>query len=147
MHNEDLSLHRISQRGLLHVTLDEGAELLSVHLGLFERERKRQLRMLVDYILTQIPPESPLILAGDFNDWRLTAHRTLVQELGLTEAFDSICGAPARTFPAALPLLSMDRIYCRGLRVESANVLSNPNWRWLSDHSALVANLSRGERA
>jgi len=129
------------------VTLVEGAELLSVHLGLFERERKRQLRLLIEYIHEHIPPQAPLILAGDFNDWRLTAHRTLVQELGLTEAFDSICGAPARTFPAALPLLSMDRIYCRGLTVESANVLSNPNWRWLSDHSALVANLSRNTRA
>ena len=101
----------------------------------------------LEYINEHIPPQAPLILAGDFNDWRLTAHRTLVQELGLTEAFDSICGAPARTLPAALPLLSMDRIYCRGLTVESANVLSSPNWRWLSDHSALAANLSRNKRA
>ena len=44
VHNEDLSLHRLSQRGLLHVTLEEGTELLNVHLGLFERERNRQHR-------------------------------------------------------------------------------------------------------
>ena len=46
VHNEDLSLHRLSQRGLLHVTLEEGTELLNVHLGLFKRERNRQLSKL-----------------------------------------------------------------------------------------------------
>ncbi len=35
----------------------------------------------LEYINEHIPPQAPLILAGDFNDWRLTAHRTLVQEL------------------------------------------------------------------
>ena len=142
VHNEDLSLHRLSQRGLLHVTLEEGTELLNVHLGLFERERNRQLSKLIDYVLYNIPEKAPLILAGDFNDWRLTAHKTLVRELKLFEAFESICGAPARTFPAALPLLHMDRIYYRGLTVASANVLWSHNWRWLSDHSALIASLS-----
>ena len=117
VHNDDLSLHWLSQPGLLHATLEEGTELLSVHLGLFERERNRQLSKLIDYVLYNIPEKAPLILVGEFNDWRLTVHKTLVKELKLSEAFESICGAPARTFPAALPLLHMDRICYRGLTV------------------------------
>lgn len=47
----------------------------------------------------------------------------------------------ARTFPAIAPWLQMDRIYVRGLKVESVKVLRGAEWARLSDHSPLVADL------
>jgi endonuclease/exonuclease/phosphatase family metal-dependent hydrolase len=47
----------------------------------------------------------------------------------------------ARTFPAALPMLSLDRIYLRGLRAESAEVLHGALWAKLSDHAPVIATV------
>jgi endonuclease/exonuclease/phosphatase family metal-dependent hydrolase len=35
----------------------------------------------------------------------------------------------------------LDRIYVRGFKVESAEVLHGPLWAKLSDHAPIVANL------
>jgi endonuclease/exonuclease/phosphatase family metal-dependent hydrolase len=48
----------------------------------------------------------------------------------------------ARTFPALVPWLKMDRIYQRGFDLRSADVLRGPAWARLSDHAPLVADLS-----
>jgi len=47
----------------------------------------------------------------------------------------------ARTFPAWLPWLRMDRIYQRGFRVEQIRVLKGRAWAKLSDHSPVLADL------
>lgn len=47
----------------------------------------------------------------------------------------------ARTFPALVPWLRMDRIYLRGFEVTQAKVLRGPEWARLSDHSPLLADL------
>src|SRR5690606_15038796 len=83
--NIDASVLSFSQRGFLHGTIEGGLHLICVHLGLFERERKLQVTQLIEYIHHNIPEDEPLILAGDFNDWRCTTHRRLQQELQLTE--------------------------------------------------------------
>ena len=48
---------------------------------------------------------------------------------------------PARTFPVALPLLRLDRIYLRGFTVESAQVLRGGLWTTLSDHAPIISTL------
>ena len=48
----------------------------------------------------------------------------------------------ARTFPALVPWLRMDRIYTRGFEVRSAHVLGGAEWAKLSDHSPLIADLT-----
>jgi endonuclease/exonuclease/phosphatase family metal-dependent hydrolase len=53
--------------------------------------------------------------------------------------FDRIL--PARTFPAAFPLLRLDRVYLRGFEVTSAAVAHGPAWRKLSDHAPIIADL------
>jgi len=61
--------------------------------------------------------------------------------LGLKEVFETMQGRPALSFPAALPLFALDRIYVRGFSVASARVLHGSAWRRLSDHAALTARL------
>ncbi|NCX66602.1 MAG: endonuclease, partial [Burkholderiaceae bacterium] len=80
----------------------------------------------------------PSIIAGDFNDWRNSASEPM-SEAGFVDAFESLYGAPAKTFPSAKPMLAMDRIYVRGLKIQKAQVLTE--WSKLSDHLAVYAEL------
>lgn len=146
--NEDISAHRFERRGLLHCQLevpgwDEPLHCINVHLGLFARGRSKQLVALRDRIQRLVPPHHPLIIAGDFNDWRIEACRFLADSLSVAEVFQLAHGRPARSFPSALPLLHLDRIYVRGFRVETARVLHGRPWSRISDHAALSATMVR----
>ncbi len=55
-------------------------------------------------------------------------------------------GRPARSFPAAFPLLRLDRIYVRGVAVREVKLHSGPPWSRVSDHAALTARLTLGAR-
>lgn len=140
--NIDASILSFSQRGFLHGTIHGNLHLICVHLGLFERERQLQVAHLIEHILRTVPEGEPLILAGDFNDWRLSAHQKLTQTLGLQEVHECMNGRCARTYPAFLPVLSMDRIYVRGLTVSRCESIAGSHWRDFSDHKALLADLS-----
>ena len=142
--NQDVSAHRFEQRGLLHceIALDKlRLHCLCVHFGLYERGRRRQLSALTERVQRLVPPDAPLVVAGDFNDWRNSAGRRLVTELGLKEVFRDQRGRPARTFPSAFPVLRLDRIYVRGFAVQHTEVHHGFPWSRMSDHAALSARL------
>ncbi len=84
-----------------------------------------------------MPRRAPLLLAGDFNDWRDHLTAQLVESLDVREVLGG-----ARTFPALVPWLRMDRIYHRGFEALSAGVLRGRSWARLSDHAPLVADLT-----
>jgi len=145
LHNIDVSIMRVSQRGILHGTLENGIHLLCAHLGLFENERLRQTSQLIKYVNANIGTSQPLIIAGDFNDWRRKVHRQVCQELQVTEVYQTQHGQVAATFPAMFPMLPMDRIYVRGFKVCSADIMTHADWRSISDHCALTADLQLNE--
>ena len=97
---------------------------LCVHLSLTDSHRRKQLAWRGRMIQRDIPPDAPLLLAGDFNDWRNRAHRFLADHAGLKEVFVSTNGEAARTFPARLPVLQLDRIYLRNATVHTPLALS-----------------------
>jgi endonuclease/exonuclease/phosphatase family metal-dependent hydrolase len=131
-----------------------------IHLGLFARSRKRQTEALIEAVRASAPPDAPVLIAGDFNDWTNQLSSTLRECLGVSEVFDgniptrgfgsylrTLSGRgprlqPARTFPAAMPWLRLDRIYVRGFDVESAQVLHGGLWNRLSDHAPIIASLA-----
>jgi len=139
--NINISCLSFSQRGVLHGRTQQGVHLLCVHLGLFERERRLQIERLLDYVDSHIPPQEPLILAGDFNDWRKTSHSRLLQALKIREVHDEVRGGLAKTYPAYFPLLAMDRIYQRGFEVLDSRILDGKAWRRMSDHRGLMTEL------
>lgn len=143
--NLDVSIAGPERRGMLHCVLavpDQGeVHAVCVHLGLLEDHRRRQLQMLCALVRDCMPAEAPLVVAGDFNDWRGTATRCLEQGAGLQEVFESTYGRPARTFPARLPLLPLDRIYVRNAGVHAPMVLPRQPWSHLSDHAPLAAEI------
>jgi endonuclease/exonuclease/phosphatase family metal-dependent hydrolase len=144
--NQDISYHPFESRGLLHCEIEvpgatQPVHCLNVHFGLLERGRKWQLGAMCERIRRVVPDDAPLIIAGDFNDWRHRATRVLQRELQVQEVFEQARGRSVRTFPSFLPLLRLDRIYTRGFNVESAEVHNVFLHSRLSDHAALAARL------
>jgi endonuclease/exonuclease/phosphatase family metal-dependent hydrolase len=101
-----------------------------VHLDLFEFTRAQQLTNLVAYLQKAIPPSAALILGGDFNDWARKVGPVLERELGLEEY-------SAPSFPAWAPMLRLDRLYVRGIKVRNFTALTGSPWNLLSDHLPL----------
>lgn len=159
--NHNVSDHAFEKRGILHCVLEIGSvevHCYVVHLGLFEAGRGRQTEALIDAVLATAPAAAPVIIGGDFNDWRNNVSAKLRAELGVSEVFDErVAGAalsellrsmgrtrgkPARTFPAALPWFRLDRIYVRRFRVDAVQVMHGTFWATLSDHAPIVAALT-----
>jgi endonuclease/exonuclease/phosphatase family metal-dependent hydrolase len=142
--NLDLSSNRLERRGLLHATIQLPSltlplNIFCTHLNLLENGRKKQLLHVSKHIRRSFAKKTPLILAGDFNDWRQSANKYLKKSVGLDEAFENLHGDNAKTFPSAYPLLPLDRIYFRGLDLVRAQSLTHRPWRSLSDHVPIVA--------
>ncbi|WP_230969599.1 endonuclease/exonuclease/phosphatase family protein [Nitrogeniibacter aestuarii] len=142
-HNQDVSDHRFERRGLLHceIRIAENrppVHAVCVHLGLFAGSRRRQMEALARRMIELAPPDAPMIVAGDFNDWRNHAPRDLLSKLDLVEVF-SPEGRPPRSYPSSFPMFRLDRIYVRGLTVEQCAVHCGPPWSRISDHAALTA--------
>lgn len=144
--NQDVSVHAIEKRGLLHGELEWKARgktlhVICAHLGLLESQRQEQLRRLVALINERVPSDAPLIVAGDLNDWRQRGHPALLRA-GLQEVHHTLRGRLARTFPARMPVLPLDRVYIRHLAPVSVRVLSQAPWNRLSDHAAVLAEVA-----
>jgi endonuclease/exonuclease/phosphatase family metal-dependent hydrolase len=144
--NHDVSVGVHEKRGLLHCRLripDVGAVVhaVCVHFGLREGHRTRQLELLCQLLREGVPGAAPLIVAGDFNDWRRRAHGVLSRCAGLSEVFVDAHGRAAKTFPARLPLLPLDRIYVRSVHSHEPLVLPRRPWAHLSDHAPLAAEI------
>ncbi|MFY9315772.1 MAG: endonuclease/exonuclease/phosphatase family protein [Burkholderiales bacterium] len=146
--NADVSDHRFERRGMLHSVVKlpgwkRNLHCLCVHLSLHERGRRRQLDAIAARLEELVERDQPVIVAGDFNDWRVRASAILEKSLGMTEVSVAARGRHGRTFPSLLPVLQLDRIYVRGFKVKSARVHRGAPWSLLSDHLALSAVLER----
>ena len=140
--NDDISEHRFERRGLLHATVvlnGVKAHCYCVHLGLFERGRQRQIDAIVEAVASRSGANEPVIIAGDFNDWRNQAEEKLARA-GFTDVFRERGVRLPRTFPGRLPMLRLDRIYTRGLTAVDAQRMTG--WKKLSDHLALHATFA-----
>jgi endonuclease/exonuclease/phosphatase family metal-dependent hydrolase len=145
-HNVNITVSRLEQRGVLHCEIQPiGWQtpiiVLCAHLNLLENDRERQYEVIQDYISKEIDADTPLILAGDFNDWKKMSSKKLGEKLHLQEALFTHHGKLLPTFPARLPLLSLDRIYVRNLQVKRAWVNTGYPWSSLSDHLPISAEV------
>lgn len=121
-----LSARIAAPSGVVHV--------IAAHLGLSARERRRQVAI----IRAQLPiyEDPAAIVLGDFNEWR----RRGVTTRSLCPPF--VPAADQASFPAAYPLLALDRIWCRPpLRVVAGGTVTA--FRHLSDHLPVFADLAR----
>jgi endonuclease/exonuclease/phosphatase family metal-dependent hydrolase len=146
--NIDVSVEGVEPRGLLHCVLEvqqAGPPLhaVCVHLGLREAQRRWQVDRLLAFVADAIPRDAPLVIAGDFNDWRERAHRRMLADPSLAEIHASAGKRPARTFPAWWPWLRLDRIYVRNLHHRPLEMPRRP-WSKLSDHAPIAGEIRLG---
>jgi endonuclease/exonuclease/phosphatase family metal-dependent hydrolase len=102
----DISVPRREPRRAIEADIETPSgpiHVLAAHFGLSVRERRTQAKALAK--IAGMGPRTSIIL-GDFNDWI----RGQVQE-ALAEEFSGL--SPHKTWPAFLPLLRLDRIFCR----------------------------------
>lgn len=143
--NHDVSVGESEKRGLLYCRIKPPdlafpVHVGCVHLGLREAHRQAQLQMMTRWV-NSLPDNDPVVIAGDFNDWRQRANRLLKADSGLDEIFTRAHGRPARTFPVSFPLLRLDRIYVKNAHASHPSTLALRGWRHLSDHAPLSAEI------
>jgi endonuclease/exonuclease/phosphatase family metal-dependent hydrolase len=142
--NINVSPFAWASRSLLHGVINlpdqrDDLHVICIHLGLMAMERRRQFKTLCSVIEQHVPHDAPLIVAGDFNDWTGQAEKLFSKHLNLKEAYRTLHQHHAKTFPAWLPLLKMDRIYYRSIELLSCERPNRKHWTRLSDHAPLMA--------
>ncbi|MCR9203720.1 MAG: endonuclease/exonuclease/phosphatase family protein [Halobacteriovoraceae bacterium] len=145
VNNHDISQNKLESRGLLHVKVDfndSEIHLFNTHLNLLENHRKKQIGWINEHINKELEEHHPVILAGDFNDWRRKIVNFLHQETTLREVFGHLNGNHPNSFPSFLPRLSLDRIFYKNLELQEAVQFSGKRFRNLSDHLPLLASFS-----
>lgn len=144
--NVDLTLAGKKARSVLHAELrlvkpdghTRTLHAFNLHLGLGERERREQLRRLLEAPpMRAVQRRTPTIVAGDFNDVYGTLGRRLLEPEGFRGP-----ARPLRTFPAVAPVRALDSFYVRGdLALKALERPRYPRARTASDHLPLVARL------
>ncbi|TXH83232.1 MAG: endonuclease/exonuclease/phosphatase family protein [Rhizobium sp.] len=136
-----INLPGLEPRGALIAELELATggnlRIIAAHLGLLHRSRAQQTRLIVD--LMNDGSETPTVLLGDLNEWRLGDRSSL-------NTFQTAFGPlpPAvPSFPSTLPLLALDRIMAnrRGM-ISAVEVHDSPLARVASDHLPIKAVVS-----
>jgi len=131
----DLSFSRMERRLAMAAQFRfEGGvlDVLATHLGLGDRTRQRQVRSLLDHPQFH---HGPTILLGDMNAWRrCKATRTLDREM-----HHNLDWPPS--FPSTRPVLALDRVYSRGVRILEIDTHASRAAKTASDHLPVVAHV------
>lgn len=141
-HHISLRVRQKKPRGaqIVVVRTEQGPlQVVNWHLGLAEAERHWQVEHLLGHRLFRQAADLPAVIAGDFNDWRNTLGRAALSEHGFTEA--TAPPSRFRSFPAYLPLGSLDKLFYRGpVAVQHAHVIRSRLTSVASDHLPLVVD-------
>jgi endonuclease/exonuclease/phosphatase family metal-dependent hydrolase len=116
------------------------------HLNLLHTGRLLQYQQIKKHILLKNENnEIPFVLAGDFNDWNKKSDHVFEVDLGMKEVHKTIHGKFAKTFPAIYPLLCLDRIYVKNLKIKTSIIMETKNKHnllsHLSDHLPLYCEV------
>ena len=144
VHNFDISVNSIERRGVLYVriALDSGPlHVFNAHLSLSHGQRLEQIRRIASILELLVPAEEPVLLAGDFNDWRRLLEPEILK-LGFVNAFGEGRGRDVLTWHARRPVFSLDRVYLRNIAAPVVERLDGEPWSRLSDHLPLAVEIS-----
>jgi endonuclease/exonuclease/phosphatase family metal-dependent hydrolase len=93
-------------------------------------------RLLKAECVAHLRKSTPLVIAGDYNDVWNSLGRLAMRPAGFQSA-----GQPIRTFPAAMPLRPLDRVFYRGeIRALHTFAGRTETARQASDHLPLVVD-------
>lgn len=136
------------RRGCQHTSISLGdgrrrLEVFNLHLGLSARERQQQIELLSrSHEFTDVDERTPMLVGGDFNDWRSLLWPTFTNGFGFRCATDSKTGrrGALATYPSFSPQGGLDRLYYRGpIRLVSTRRCRLQVSRVASDHLPVIA--------
>jgi len=132
-----IALPGVEPRGAVAVALADGLTVVGVHLGLLRQSRRKQLAA----ITAHLGEPNNVAVIGDMNEW------------SSARGFESLSAdyalhAPGRSFHAARPIASLDRIaLSRGTTFIDAGVEQRPLAKQASDHLPIWADVSYFEKS
>lgn len=146
--NIDLSVAQSwIRRGCQHTSVQMDGrtlEVFNLHLGLSARERQQQIELLSrSHEFGGMAAGTPMLVGGDFNDWRSLLWPTFTNGFGFRCATDSKTGrrGAIATYPSFSPQGGLDRIYFRGpLRLLTVRRCRLQVSRVASDHLPVIAD-------
>lgn len=144
--NFDISVRGREQRGCLladvRLTNSQMLHVYNLHLGTAIRERRHQVKRLLDSEILNREHFAPRLMLGDFNDWMKGITSRLLRS-HFHNANPELHIPHRRTFPGFLPLITLDHIYYDShLQVEDAFAHKTSLAKVASDHLPLVADFS-----
>jgi endonuclease/exonuclease/phosphatase family metal-dependent hydrolase len=104
--------------------------VIATHLGLSIGERRQQTQKL---LTLAHEPTHPSVIVGDFNDW------FWVNSVRKSLAREFPARTQHRTFPSRWPLMRLDRIYGRDIRIVES--FTDPEAKAISDHLPVIADI------
>jgi endonuclease/exonuclease/phosphatase family metal-dependent hydrolase len=137
----------LEPRGALWVAVNiNGCELqvMNTHLGLQQRERKRQAEALLGKQWLQHPEcRGPVVLCGDFNAMPSSAVCKKLHSRLVDAQIELKSHRPRSTFFGRFPTARIDHIFVDpAIRVTDIEVPSTELVRVASDHLPLIAEIS-----
>jgi endonuclease/exonuclease/phosphatase family metal-dependent hydrolase len=149
--NVNLSTNSWEKRGMLVCTIkvpksesnphEKKFYAACLHLNLLHSGRKLQYNKIKDYIINKNEEVNlPFIVAGDFNDWNQKSFQVFEDVMGMQEVHKFSNGNFARTFPSKAPLLCLDRIYVKNMKILCSNVVYYD--QHLSDHLPIYCEVN-----
>ena len=139
----DISFSRLERRGALAVQFDSEVGpvgVVATHLSIVDRTRARQVKSLLQHPQLQ---SGPAVLLGDMNAWR---------KCKATRELDDLLSRHHNhewppSFPAARPVLALDRVYANRAKILSLGVHDTLAARRASDHLPVIAEVELPPKA
>jgi len=140
VHHIDLKLRHRKRRGAqmaVVVTPEGPLVVVGWHLGLAEKQRHGQVAHFLEQDEYCSLCELPMIIVGDFNDWRDTLEKAYFRDHGFRQITKPL--KRFRSFPAYLPMGSLDKAFYKGnIYIHEARIIRRKLTRAASDHLPLV---------
>ena len=126
--NADISAHAFESRGLLHCEIEARRRRArrciasTCTSACSSADGSWQIRALVERINETVPKDAPMMIAGDFNDWRQQGRPRADRAARRARGVRGSEGTAGAHVPVVMPVFRLDRIYARGLDVIDARV-------------------------
>ncbi|WP_120501839.1 endonuclease/exonuclease/phosphatase family protein [Roseovarius sp. EL26] len=132
-----LDVPSVEPRGVVAVEFTlPSLTVYGVHLGLTPGMRRKQMAAIANHAQHM---ESPTIVAGDFNEWKVDLGR-------FEQSFEVV--TPGPSFHASRPTAVLDRFALRGAVQQARSwVHKSRNSRYASDHLPIVMDFDLKETA
>lgn len=135
--NFDISVSKLEKRGLLYNKVIFNNEIIHTfctHLNLLSKDRHKQIKIIKNILKDLTVKTDKVILVGDFNDFR-----NEFDDEFKNEGFNY--HGNVKTFPAILPIFSIDKIYVKNIELLKMEADKKINHILLSDHLPIKATL------